>query len=452
MFNAHPALQEIVDSWSKLDGSTDRCNRDKAEAAVQLLYKNGKLAPPIIKWWSSPIAMFLAHEIHCMGMVNARAHYKDAVFSVSPELNEWLSDPMSERLIIGRPIGKNSCSCANSAIGGKEAFKKKKLLYPKFNPHESHLDTIERAVWPKMRDFVLRAGRTSALNCPKLTSMLDSVRTNELFQSANILLSTAFPGGAFSFNREIDGRVFDAFMQGLEDPGISDDERMNWWPRAVFTKNASLLETDLASDLVKWQFTTALANKSLGDSCLSPYIDLIQNSHTAIIRENICWLSDRPVILEFKADRSLNTGGKPAICYADGTELYVNNGHLLPAKWVKAPENISLDFIDGNTIPSFRRQQLIELFGIEQYLAARSAIKAEESLDGILWELTAGSHGLIRIIETPDFKFDEQPTSKTFQQLPENILTLRAALEFLEDELSDCLIITVDTESPLFLQ
>ena len=89
--------------------------------------------------------------------------------------------------------------------------------------------------------------------------------------------------------------------------------------------------------------------------------------------------------------------------------------------------------IDSLTAQPFRRQKLINLYGVENYLSVRRAI-AEVSTDtATLWCYQAGEQGELRMLESYEELRMLSGPGRTYYELPEKVRTLEAALAFAED-------------------
>jgi len=60
---ARPPLQAIAARWQAIDGATSRCDRALAEASLAHLFERSGMQHPAIRWWDSPVAMLVAHDI-----------------------------------------------------------------------------------------------------------------------------------------------------------------------------------------------------------------------------------------------------------------------------------------------------------------------------------------------------------------------------------------------------
>ena len=391
-----PALAAIARQWQQADGLDAAVDPLAAEASVRAIYRRIALPFPVVRWWTPPVAMILAHEVHSLGETGARAFYGGAIFETSAEFAAWLSSGHSP---LGRPMGLRVCPCSN------------------------------------------QAGRGWVDECPRHRILIERKVSAARLEEASILATTASP---LCQARRIEVLIREAFSLGLEPTYHREQDLGRTQDRQVFGPNLALWPGAAVGGVVRMQFASQLTGTSWAESCLFPYADLIANTSLAILRENECWLAQRPTIVQFNAEGHIHNSRTAAVVYADGTELYAHQGGLLPKEFVAAPELMSIDRIDGLSAQPIRRQKLIELYGVRNYLAARQAVAEASSDVATLWHLPAGEQGDIRILERyEELRLSSGP-GRTYYQLPATVSTLGGALAFAEDPDDECRLVIED--------
>ena len=381
----NPALASIAQAWRQPGGTDEGLDRAVAEVAIHRIYSRIALPFPVVRWWQSPVAMILAHEVHSLGESGARSLYGGAVFDASVELGLWLH---GRNHPIGRPVGLRACPCSN------------------------------------------QAGRGRVDDCPKHRILIERAVSAAKVEEAGMLATTASP---LWQSRGIELLIREAFSLAMEPTYHREQDLGRTKDRQVFGPTVAVWPGTTVGEVVRWQFISQLTGTKWDGSCLFAYADLIRNSSLAILRENECWLAQRPTFVSFNADGEIHNSKAAAVRYADGTELYVHRGGLLPKTFVVSPELMSLDLIDSLEAQPLRRQKLIELYGIENYLTDRNAIAEMRTDTATLWRLQAGEQGELRILERYEELRMMSGPGRTYYELPVSVSTLGAALAFAED-------------------
>jgi hypothetical protein len=350
-----PSQVKLTNQWKRTADLGQRANRPAAEAAVDELYRNARLPPPRIRWWQSPVAMVMAHEMHAMGSEAATAFYGPEVITVSPEMQSWLLTESRTQLTLGQPIGFRSCRCRGASLPSSA------LECPRLQGRMSS------AMWEARRDTVDRALVTLLPVGSKIDQSLSAVRS--VFEHA---LCRTCDGGA--------------------------DRPCQCNQRSLFGSDIGFWLDGLLRDIAALEITAAF-DQAPPLSCLTPYVALAQSAHLALLREQECWLSEPPSQCHVDNQGWLHAEATPALTYADGTQLYGFRGKVLPTDIGALGTSIDLDTVDQRKDPHGLRTAMLKRYGVPRYLRDRGARIVEQVEDAKLWELAAGSRGTVRILE-----------------------------------------------------
>lgn len=259
---ADPGLQAIIDGWRAIDGATARCDRDRAAASLALMFDHLGLQHPAVRWWSSPVAMLVAHDVQVLGLASAGAMHGAEVLAVSSELEHWLSHDEGRSVHLGPAVD---------------------LRWNAQSPRQAPYDAVQNG-------------------------------SGEAFSDASLLCSWANP---LANNRDIEAGIIEVLSRHPEARNIAwfaGRSNATFWPGAV------------ASELLERQIAAALGDSSIDTRHLDTMIRFIQNVHVAILRERECWLCDRPVATDYGVVDVLGTIGCTSATYADGSCILVNDG------------------------------------------------------------------------------------------------------------------------------
>lgn len=326
--------------------------------------------------------MLLAHEAHCLGEAGARALYGEAVFEQAPEYVAWREHAQEP---LGQPIGMRTCACA----AGK--------------------------------------GRGMAGACPRHRALVQRVVSAARWDEASLLAMVANP---LPTGRRLEALVRSAMTYGMEQRYRVEQDLNRSRDRPVFGREVSFWPGEHAWEIARLQFVAALTGVAWDDSCLHPFKTLAENTSLAVLRERVCWLADKPASVSLNAAGKVHAERKPAVVFADLSALYANDGSLLPRVDVEQPEAIDLDMVDTADAQPIRRESLIRLVGVKNYLIRRRALAEAATDTATLWRLGAGALGERRLLEV--FETDRLGSDPgiTYYELPDTVKTIEAALQF----------------------
>jgi hypothetical protein len=113
-------------------------------------------------------------------------------------------------------------------------------------------------------------------------------------------------------------------------------------------------------------------------------IELAKNAGWFLPHENICWVSERPCILNTNEQGRLHCLTGPAVQYPDGWKIYAVNGVRLKEWIIENPEKITVEKIDEESNLEIKRV-MIDFYGQEKYLINSNAKLIHEDNLGKLY-------------------------------------------------------------------
>jgi hypothetical protein len=355
-------------------------DRQQAEAAVLDINSGLAIPAPRIRWWKSPIAMLMAHEMLSMGEGGARTYYGEEILSVSPELGEWLGQH-KQRPVLGRPLGMRTCGCRGYS------------------------------------------SRQYAWLCPRLHAGLELPVWRARLERVRWALLDLWPQHA-PFNEALHA-VRMVFCHQLALKCDRGYDRPCWHGgRPAFLSSMSFWPDEQMLGVVTLELARSMPGIADTTTCMTPFNALAECTQLAILREKECWLCEQPMQCQTNAQGRLHAESGPALVYADGTRLHALRGDLLPLELWQYDGNFPLHVIDSTQDPHHLRETLLQHYGMLNYLRDRHAAIVEQSEECRLWKLHAGQRGTLHFLE--DLPLFGEPNS-TFSEMLAPSMTLAQA-------------------------
>ena len=110
--------------------------------------------------------------------------------------------------------------------------------------------------------------------------------------------------------------------------------------------------------------------------------EIAKNAGWVLPFKDICFISERPCILNVDEEGRLHSLDKSALEYPDGWKIYSVHGVRVPDFVVTNPEKITLDIINKENNTEVRRVML-ERFGHERYIEESNATLIDEDIDSL---------------------------------------------------------------------
>jgi hypothetical protein len=139
--------------------------------------------------------------------------------------------------------------------------------------------------------------------------------------------------------------------------------------------------------------------------------------------KRVCWLAERPSILQVDSRSRLHSAKGPALHYPDGWSLYAWKGIEVPAWVIERPDKITIRAIDRESDRQVRRC-MIELMTSERFVLDGGAARVAEDKTGILWRREWGLFDAWAAVEVINGTPEPDGTRKHyFLQVPPGVHT-----------------------------
>lgn len=112
-----------------------------------------------------------------------------------------------------------------------------------------------------------------------------------------------------------------------------------------------------------------------------------------IPHERVCWVSERPSLLQVDTAARLHGLDGPALQYPDGWSYYAWKGVEVPAWMIEHPERITPDTV-ADAIDPVLRNCMIEIMTPERFVRMGGANRVSEDETGVLWRKLWGYRGV----------------------------------------------------------
>jgi uncharacterized protein DUF6745 len=99
---------------------------------------------------------------------------------------------------------------------------------------------------------------------------------------------------------------------------------------------------------------------------------------------NVCWIAERPEVLQSDARGRLHSADGPALRYRDGWSYFAWKGTKVPAWMIEHPERITADII-GDEIDPALRNTMIDIMTPERFVASGDPSCISRDATGALW-------------------------------------------------------------------
>jgi hypothetical protein len=120
---------------------------------------------------------------------------------------------------------------------------------------------------------------------------------------------------------------------------------------------------------------------------------MVENAGWFVPHEGVCWLSERPEMLNTDEQGRLHCATGPALRYPDGWEVYAWKGAPVPEWIVTQPGRITLRWIDAQIDPRIRHA-MIDIFTPVRFIAVGGAAATRDAT-GTLWKRKWSHRGVV---------------------------------------------------------
>jgi hypothetical protein len=118
--------------------------------------------------------------------------------------------------------------------------------------------------------------------------------------------------------------------------------------------------------------------------CLAGLWQIALNAGWLVPHERVCWLSDRPSLLQTDAQGRLHSAKGPALMYPDGWSHYAWKGISVPRWIIEQPEEITARMVERQNNILIRRC-MIDIMTPERYVASGYPRRVATDAAGTLW-------------------------------------------------------------------
>ena len=149
-----------------------------------------------------------------------------------------------------------------------------------------------------------------------------------------------------------------------------------------FSQVAHCFHSD--TDLPVYTFVAGQSDGHPGLPNMRAYAELAANCEWIIPYDSICWMTDRPVVLNCDPQGRIHSADGPAIQYGDGWQTYVWKNIPVPEFAIRNSESLTLRHVDAAD-SSPQRRCLIEIMTPQKFIALKGASCIAEDSCGKLW-------------------------------------------------------------------
>jgi hypothetical protein len=330
-------FSEFVQRWTDIGLCTTPADRPAAEAAIRQMYeKAGREHPQKIVWCGSPFSQGLTR--HLVQELAAKA------------------------------------------------------------PGDSVRDSVWASVWDSVRDSVWASVRDSvwdsvwdSVGASVGASVRDSVRASvgasvRASVGASVWASVGASVGA-SVRDSVWDSVWDSVGASVWD-SVRDSVWASVWDSVRDSVWASVGDSCYGQHDANWLAFYAFFREVCGleeqTEKLAGLTALAQTAGWALPHANICWVSERPCVLQRDERGRLHSVNGPAVEYPDGWSIYAVHGVRVPGRLIMEPGSITAAEIEAEENAEIRRVMMDQL-GWERYLRESGAKQLHRDDCGILW-------------------------------------------------------------------
>ena len=327
---------EFCDKWIAIGLSTEPAQREKAEAAIRLMYQRAKLPTPHkIVWCGSPLSQSLTRAIILDRNVGAsvgasvrnavKASVRDAVGDAARDAVR-ASAEASVRASGGNAVRNvvEASSVEASSVGA------------------SVRNAVRASVGASVRASVRDVVEASVRNAVEASAVGASVR-NAVGVSVGDVVEASVGDVVEASGRDVVGASVRNAV-GASGYGQHDAPWLSFYD--YFREVCSLKkETDALLGL----------------------LELAKHAGWYLPHQHVCWVSERHHILTRDVQGRLHNLAGPSISYPDGWAIYAVHGVRVPEYIITRPQEISTAKIDAEQNIEIRRV-MMEQYGQSRYL------------------------------------------------------------------------------------
>jgi len=402
------------DEWIRVGLCTDPADRPAAEAAIRLMYRQGRLRAPKIVWCGSPMSMALTRAV--MLQFGADTSFGDAARAVvrgealgavrvavrdavGPEILAEVADTVLDEVAAVDFV--RSWIREAATAGGKDQFGA-----PVWS---SVWDTVATAVrgwagtsvWDASWTTVQASVRAAVLNSVQVQAR-DAVRFAAMDPDT----------GRHPFLAPVESSVWNSVLEA-----IYGQHDASWLAHYAQLRDWGLVQ-QTASLTGLW----ALA-RSAGWALPHERVCLVSERHTAVRRDGL---------------NRLHCVDGPALLYPDGWAIYAIHGVRVPERVIMDPESMTPSKIFGTRNTEVRRV-MIDLYGADRLMREVSAeLVDDDETWGRLWRLPIDGDEPLVMVDVENSTPEPDGSRKRYMlRVPPQLRTAAAAVAWTFDLSAD---------------
>jgi len=447
-------LNAHCNEWVNLTRSCEPIDEPEIESAINDLYKWFQLPAPIILWCQSPCQLAMAPDIlqtilrhgkdieksYRVGDHSESSIWRTVWTLIDSQCDSAMLSNLRERSV-ARQIRQRD---RTGRYTNKECETRNWVTFSAGEP-----DPLPMGVWEKLTTSLLGAQHELTNDLRLLAKAhlsgqeLDLIRAryDQRFRIRSVARTAR--GRMENLAREV---LANELGNQLRQDGLEPSQRLLPQQRPEWT------EADVLRNFSR-PFLSALSNIWWGAWSVDwlPMIEFIRENCDMKVPEKpardldrflrlarcgfaysffgpVCFVSDRPLMLKFDEQNRFHSERGPAVCFADGYQIYSWHGTVVNKRFVDEPESISMLDIRAELNIEVRRV-LIERFGSGRFIAESRANKIHEDQYGTLYREELNGDEPLVMVKVKNSTPEPDGTYKDYYlRVPPNVSTARAAV------------------------
>lgn len=230
-----------------------------------------------------------------------------------------------------------------------------------------------------------------------------------------------------------------AFCASIDEAALRDCERVRPYLRMrlanLFTRGSrvwfsfasSAFAFHSAPSLPSLEYFHDVCGLARQTQALAGLWQVARNAGWMLPHQDVCWLAERPEVLQQDARGRLHGPSGPAVRYRDQWSAHAWKGVLVPSWIIERPELVTVRAIGAAHDPQIRRC-MIDILTPEKFIAGGGAYRVAQDETGVLWRQRWRWEAW-SAVEVINGTADPDGTHKHyFLQVPANMRTPREAV------------------------
>jgi hypothetical protein len=361
------------DQWRAAAGSTEPADRDRAEAAIRLLYRTHGRAAPDFQWVPSPVAGILAYQFIALVREPVRGRWARG------EIGNGANQPFHALAV---PFDMEPAWVRRTVTGVRDRLPAASGDRPTGDPFRDagrRLGLGGTAItWE-----LVRAAAEAGAREPDLAFREPDPRAAD---AAPLVLGDAWPRLVALTGEPVARGIFVTAVRRLVRAVVVDSRHR---PGALQAMQPGQWDgvTPLmaaARDVLGGTLWRHRDGRAVHETLVDERLEIARACGPWWAMDGMAIVSERPLVQRRDDRARLHAPDGPALAWPDGTELFAWHGVRVPREVVMAPQAITVEQIDRETNAEVRRV-LVERFGPERLVREGGATLVHEDETGRLW-------------------------------------------------------------------